>query len=61
MRDQHKIFKVQDQSNFRTINYANIRRQISEFLLFLRDSVKRYFVSLYFKYIETINHFIFTE
>lgn len=42
VHDQHKIFRSHDQSNCKTLNYSNIRQQISEFLLFLRDSVKRY-------------------
>lgn len=41
IRDQYKTFRSHDQSNCKTINYADIRHQISEFLLFLRDNIKR--------------------
>lgn len=41
VRDQSKTFRYQDPSNCKTVNYADIRQQIVEFLLFLRDSVKR--------------------
>lgn len=41
IREQYKTFRSHDQSNCKTINYADIRHQISQFLLFLRDSIKR--------------------
>jgi len=47
IHDQHKMFRSQGVSNCKTINYADVRQQISEFLLFLRDSIKRYLIHLY--------------
>lgn len=41
-RDQYnKIFRSNDSSNCKTNNYYKIRQQIVEFLLFLRDSIRR--------------------
>ncbi|XP_025201736.1 protein MMS22-like [Melanaphis sacchari] len=41
IRDQYKTFRSQDQSNCKTINFSDIRQQISGFLLFLRDCLQR--------------------
>lgn len=59
-RDQYKAFRTYDSSNCKSINYNHIRQQIVEFLLFLRESFKRWFVYLYFKTINKIllSHFI---
>lgn len=41
VRDQYKTFRSQDQNNCKTINFSDIRQQISRFLLFLRDCLQR--------------------
>lgn len=39
-RDQYKTFRFQDQSSCK-IDYADIRQQITEFFLFLRNGLRR--------------------
>ncbi|XP_025409386.1 protein MMS22-like, partial [Sipha flava] len=39
-RDQYKTFKSHNQINCKTVYYEDVRCQMSEFLLFLRDSIK---------------------
>jgi len=41
VRDQHKTFRSHDQSNCKAINFSDVRHQISEFLIFLRDGLQR--------------------
>lgn len=40
-RNQYKTLTFHDQINCETINYADVRLQIADFFLFLRDSVKK--------------------
>lgn len=41
VRNQYKIFTLHDQSNSKTINYADVRQKIIDLFLFLRDSLRR--------------------
>ncbi|XP_060866553.1 protein MMS22-like [Metopolophium dirhodum] len=41
VRDQYKTFRSHEQSNCKPINFSDIRHQISEFLIFLRDGLQR--------------------
>lgn len=41
VRDQYKTFRSHEQSNCKAINFSDIRQEISEFLIFLRDCLQR--------------------
>lgn len=58
-RDQYKTFKSHDLSNCKTTNYEDIRRQMSEFFLFLRDSIKRYVFKFFFEIYNTPEFYLF--
>lgn len=45
-RDQYKTFRTHDQINVKPVDYAHVRQQITQFLLFLRDGFMRYLINL---------------